>query len=298
MICFGIFFALVCLGIFGGSIFLLLPLLVALLRDQVDRKLFRDLANKNQGEQAYRGALRLPETRFEQNEVKYRVRTTRSGSGRGRLQRVLEITASWPDREFHLRLVPKSITARLVDFGGIQDIRTGDKTFDNVFYVQSNNDIDTRRILDIGVRKAVEELVRFGSRLDLEIHVMDGQMTMRRRLASSNKTFLDSQVQRFVTLYERMLVAAADAKKILQAEEAGVRFLSQVKRQAHILDNSTANTERIAVCQVCGTDVLDDHVECRSCNTIHHADCWKYVGVCSTFACGERRYRKPRKKRG
>jgi ribosomal protein L40E len=45
-----------------------------------------------------------------------------------------------------------------------------------------------------------------------------------------------------------------------------------------------------AVCRVCGTDINGDGVLCRRCHTPHHHDCWHYVGRCSTYACGERRY--------
>ena len=43
-----------------------------------------------------------------------------------------------------------------------------------------------------------------------------------------------------------------------------------------------------AVCQVCGTKEGGRRVVCRSCRTPHHADCWTYVGRCSTYGCGGR----------
>jgi len=41
------------------------------------------------------------------------------------------------------------------------------------------------------------------------------------------------------------------------------------------------------ICQVCGTPlgVDDDVVECERCSTLHHRECWDYLGRCSTFGC-------------
>jgi ribosomal protein L40E len=52
-------------------------------------------------------------------------------------------------------------------------------------------------------------------------------------------------------------------------------------------------SDNSAVCRVCGTEILSDGVMCRRCHTPHHHECWQYVGRCSTYACGERRYTRP-----
>jgi len=49
---------------------------------------------------------------------------------------------------------------------------------------------------------------------------------------------------------------------------------------------------RIAVdtgCPVCGTTLGATAVRCESCKTPHHAECWKYVGRCSLYACKGKR---------
>lgn len=40
------------------------------------------------------------------------------------------------------------------------------------------------------------------------------------------------------------------------------------------------------VCQVCGTGQPGPVKVCSRCDTIHHADCWDYLGGCSTYGCG------------
>ena len=39
-------------------------------------------------------------------------------------------------------------------------------------------------------------------------------------------------------------------------------------------------------CQICGCRLDGVIVRCVKCGTPHHEDCWKYTGVCSTYACG------------
>lgn len=43
------------------------------------------------------------------------------------------------------------------------------------------------------------------------------------------------------------------------------------------------------VCGVCGDALTWGVVRCRSCRAPHHAECWRWIGACSTYACGERR---------
>lgn len=52
-------------------------------------------------------------------------------------------------------------------------------------------------------------------------------------------------------------------------------------------------------CQVCGEDRGDhDLVGCVACQTIHHLECWVYLGGCSTYACGSRRAEGPAEDEG
>lgn len=59
----------------------------------------------------------------------------------------------------------------------------------------------------------------------------------------------------------------------------------EIVRSAQLLSSAT-------VCQICGEPLRIDVVYCRQCQTPHHRDCWKYVGRCSTYACGEKRFRR------
>jgi hypothetical protein len=42
----------------------------------------------------------------------------------------------------------------------------------------------------------------------------------------------------------------------------------------------------IGRCPVCGMELRESVIRCGRCDTPHHAECWSYVGRCSTYACG------------
>lgn len=54
-----------------------------------------------------------------------------------------------------------------------------------------------------------------------------------------------------------------------------------------ILDPETTRGE----CQVCGTEFSGTVVACAKCATLHHRDCWEYLGACSIYGCLSREFR-------
>ena len=53
-----------------------------------------------------------------------------------------------------------------------------------------------------------------------------------------------------------------------------------------------SSTSLEATCLICGQCVLstDRQVRCTACSTVHHQECWEFFGMCSTYACGEKRF--------
>lgn len=45
------------------------------------------------------------------------------------------------------------------------------------------------------------------------------------------------------------------------------------------------------LCPVCACALEGARVKCVRCATLHHRECWRYVGGCAIFACGARRAR-------
>ena len=54
----------------------------------------------------------------------------------------------------------------------------------------------------------------------------------------------------------------------------------------------TDSKEHKPSCQICGAEISKEHiVYCTRCTTPHHKECWEFNGKCSTFACGETKFR-------
>ncbi|MBI4864163.1 MAG: hypothetical protein HY815_28495 [Candidatus Riflebacteria bacterium] len=63
------------------------------------------------------------------------------------------------------------------------------------------------------------------------------------------------------------------------------------------LASAKAEVNPLGDCPVCGCQLGDDTVQCHTCTTSHHKDCWAYNGGCATFACparGEQAGRAPK----
>lgn len=53
-----------------------------------------------------------------------------------------------------------------------------------------------------------------------------------------------------------------------------------------ILTKENPHLAETPICQVCGDPVDPSKgYNCPVCNTIHHLDCWEYLGTCSTYGC-------------
>lgn len=63
---------------------------------------------------------------------------------------------------------------------------------------------------------------------------------------------------------------------------------SDMRRLCDALRNRPREKSRvIGTCRVCGTGMSRRLVSCARCRTPHHAECWTYVGMCSTYGCRE-----------
>ena len=67
----------------------------------------------------------------------------------------------------------------------------------------------------------------------------------------------------------------------------------QIAQHAKLFANQTTAVDVVetrssatGTCQVCGVELAGKLVRCSRCSTPHHADCWEYAGVCSTYGCG------------
>jgi hypothetical protein len=61
------------------------------------------------------------------------------------------------------------------------------------------------------------------------------------------------------------------AESTAEAQYVGPGYLARVGKGSH--------------CLVCENSLESDAVSCPACATLHHQECWDYVGGCSTYGC-------------
>ena len=286
--------ALICVAIAFALFVFAIPFFLAFIRTMAVRDSFRTLARKYVGTYYSNGWFQFPEVAFRQAGILYRVRLT--ASRQNRLKKVLMMTANWRDQRFRMRLVPGKTAYSPAERAKIPERIVGDRAFDEAFYLQSNAEEDLSHLFNQDVKSALLKQLTRRRNVEAELLVVGGVMILRRRANFSTGKDLISNVEGFVKIHQLMLAALAIADGPAQLTEDEIRFLPEKQERIEIRDDIelkvVAEQSRTPVCQVCGCEILEEQVECRSCDTAHHRDCWEYNGKCSTFACGEHRIRK------
>jgi hypothetical protein len=72
-----------------------------------------------------------------------------------------------------------------------------------------------------------------------------------------------------------------------------LRLLARAARTLATVEGMEFVEESVGLCGVCACPLDADVVSCLTCAASHHAECWEYAGVCSTYGCGQRRFTKP-----
>ena len=93
------------------------------------------------------------------------------------------------------------------------------------------------------------------------------------------------------TLGDRLSIETSFDDERFRFARLGLRVAEHARLYAsrssgvHIVGDGTVT---LAECQVCGAGLTEDIVRCAGCATAHHAECWTYIGRCSTYGCGGR----------
>ena len=148
-------------------------------------------------------------------------------------------------------------------FGGA---RIGDPAFEAAYAVKAAGDL-TRRAFGDG--RIAAAMMRLPARRVASVEVTGEALAVR---ISANL----QEVEDLVTLAEH---AGALAEAILETPSGGVEWLD------------ASGVWRRGVCLVCGGALASDVVKCVSCRTPHHAECWRWIGECATYACRETKCR-------
>jgi hypothetical protein len=169
-----------------------------------------------------------------------------------------------------LRLAPENAWWKVRKFFGAADIRIGDADFDRTFVIQADNGAWARRVLTAEIRALAMNLDRTqGFGLDL------GPAGIVIRTGSS---ISEGPLERLSMFVREALALGLAIHRVLDPAMVVSEMELTLK----------------GICPVCGTPVEGEGGLCSRCRTLHHRDCWDYLGGCAVFGCAGR----PRRVRG
>jgi hypothetical protein len=152
---------------------------------------------------------------------------------------------------------------------GAQDISIGDREFDAAYVVKANPESLAARLFRPEQRaRAIAAVRRLSPFENPTIEVTRQLLRIRVR----------EEVKR-----------DAGVLALLKTAEEFMSFLRQEVPSSGV-ELGEVKAMRRPVCLVCGTGMDDVVVRCELCKTPHHAECWTYVGQCSTYACNGKRW--------
>lgn len=175
---------------------------------------------------------------------------------------ICRVRAPWEDVGFRLKIVRETYATATQDMLKALDAKTGDAKFDKQFYLRTNNEAKMRQFLNDTGRANIQRLFRIGCG---QVYINNDELFAERGIQSS-------------------FVSASFVKQFV---ELTASLAQTPSGQIQILSTSHQSTDP-PTCQVCGDDMVEQLVACLSCKTLHHRDCWNFVGFCSTYACGEK----------
>ena len=185
-------------------------------------------------------------------------------------QLTFTIPQGWTHR---LEIFPQRYHENDVKYLNVDDIKVGDPHFDPRYVIKSDDEVFVREFLEPRVQKAVDDLRALLGNDKILISINSSRLMVRKQGIVGELPDLTVFSDLSLVVYDRLYVA--------WQRESGIE----------ILDDHPADTAAVPVCQVCGGPIpADNRVYCRRCKTPHHKDCWEFNGLCSTFACGEKRF--------
>lgn len=236
-----------------------LAILVFWIRHMRIRKIAEALAESWGGEYSRPGG--VPRIDFVRNGVPFRVQWNWPDGNP-----VIEIFAQLPNDGFRLKIFESVVSDRLKRFLGMQDLRVGWDLFDRRYVVQSNDPLELEHWLTPDVQRLIWDLGR-----SIEVQIFANRLVVTLELPRFERTLVQDCVRRVAGIHAALLANAQKA------------------RTPALLMSEVVNLDD-AICLVCGEPIADRRVDCRACQTAHHAECWEYIGNCSRFACGHRDY--------
>lgn len=180
-----------------------------------------------------------------------------------------QVRIQWPDARLRCEIHPATGLTRIGRLLGMESMATGSADFDKSFQVSGNDVESIRELLSPDVRETLQALRNLEGNDEIYLAFGGGSMLVRKYGAIREFDALVRLTTLVLTLFDLALPKL----------DAGIEFMDQPIRA---LD--------APICQVCCDPITTDRVQCRSCKTAHHKECWIYYGACSTYGCGEKRF--------
>lgn len=168
-----------------------------------------------------------------------------------------------------ITVAPAGLWHDLKDLFGRKDVQVGDPDFDAEFEIQTSAEGFAIGVLSPQIRSLLRMSRLFGRFL---WRLSPAGFLLRVKGWPPSRTELD-----------RWLLLAFQLLDALPGADGKGRVALGVLRQ---------RIDAESICKICGAGLADGAVvRCLKCATPHHRDCWDFNGRCSTFACGETRFR-------
>ena len=188
-----------------------------------------------------------------------------------------QLHLTWPDQSLRIEVYPERFVSRVGKFFGMADIQIGSPQFDELYLISGNDEAGIRHLLTADVQSKIDRLRSFLGNDDIYFGISRGQLLVKKRSLIRDYNMLERFIRLSLELYDAATATNA----------AGIDFVDNKQEASLSLEE--------AMCQICGDQITEDAVFCRSCKTPHHKDCWEYYGECSTYGCGQTTYLVPRK---
>jgi len=146
---------------------------------------------------------------------------------------------------------------------GLRDVQVGDAEFDRRLEVWGSDQEDIRLRLLPAIRNLLLQVDR---RWDFFWRLTPDHVSLRARMVPVDPY----QVETLAGMAYQIL-------DLLDLQSPADLVVSPLQEK---LDDETR-------CPICGFPLSKGFVvRCHKCHTAHHAECWKFNGLCATFACG------------
>lgn len=156
---------------------------------------------------------------------------------------------------------------------GAQDLEIGDREFDREYVIKATPAVLATRLFSPERR-------------------LEGMRIVRRIRGYSDGTF-DLDAHTVTVMVRQLLREESDLMNLITCAKDFATFVLGSTPSIEVCRGEIVMEEvRVAAggeCPVCGTAMTTGTVRCELCRTPHHAECWQYMGRCSTYACQGKR---------